>query len=366
MHRVFTISIAVSFFLAVGSMLSPKETTSAGTMTAQATSVPATQQPASAPVTLPAEEQPDLPTGWPGQLEIITPQNWGRLQLVKTFPAEMPMNRSAATFVPDGKTIVMGSNTSAKLFFFDLESGRLTTALVINGVKNANTPFKTIAYLADGTIMANSDRPYTVYHIDPMGNVLSAWNSIYFAVSADEKILAFDVNEGTIVVDDAEETPIALLKNSNGYGFSFSPDNTRIAINAVTEDYANVDIWEIKSQTIIKTLPDMYNVTYSPNGKFLAMLDANDGSLKAFTADDITLITAIQSARSGYLISPDSSILAYQTVEGPSVAMDTSSWKPVETTLRGELYAFSPDGRILMTRTDEGGMLIWGVPISAG
>jgi WD40 repeat protein len=357
MHRVIAFSIITAILLFAGSVFSPNETPPAGALIAAAT----TQHPTSVPATQPPLVQPTLQTGWLSQLEIIKPQNWARLQLLKTFPAEMPMTQSAVTFMPDGKTMVMGSNTSAKLFFFDLESGKLSRTLVINGVKNPNTPFKTIEVLSDGTFMANSDRPYAVYHIDPTGNVLTVWNSIYFAVSADEKTLALDTNEGTIVVNDTEETPVALLRDSNGYGFSFSPDTSKIAIEAVTEDFANVDIWDIKSQARLKTLPDMYRASYSPDGKFLVAAVTDDGSLKVFSPDGAVQITTILDAHADYVISPDGSILAYQTAKDPSVAMDTTNWKPFETALRGKLYAFSPDGRILITRTDDGGILVWGI-----
>jgi hypothetical protein len=68
-----------------------------------------------------------------------------------------------------GKTMVMGSSTSAELVFFDLESGKLSGTLSINGVQNADSPFRWIEYLADGTIMANSDSPHAIYHIDNAG-----------------------------------------------------------------------------------------------------------------------------------------------------------------------------------------------------
>jgi WD40 repeat protein len=105
----------------------------------------------------------------------------------------------------------------------------------------------------------------------------------------------------------------------------------------------------------------MYRPSYSPNGNFLAALDNVDGSLKIFSPDGAVLITTILDAHSDYLISPDGSIVAYQTAEGSSVAWDTTDWKSFETALRGRLDSFSPDGRFLITRTDDGGILIWGV-----
>jgi WD40 repeat protein len=306
--------------------------------------------------------QPNLQIEWLAQLETISPQNWTQLRLLQTFPAEIPMIHSAVVIEPDGKTIVIGNSNKAQLFFFDLESGKIfPKSLYIHDVENVDVPFKAIRYLSDGSVIASSNSPYMIYHIDSAGNILSAWDGIEFAVSTDEKTLALDINEGTSLVNIENNTQIALLKNSNGLGFSFSPDNSKIAIDAVTVDYATVDIWDIKSQTILKTLDNSYRASYSPNGKFLAMLGNVDGSLRIFSPDGAVQITTIFDAHSDYLISPDGSIVAYQTAQGSSVAKDTTDWKSFETALRGRLYSFSPDGRILITRTDNGGILIWGV-----
>ncbi len=135
-------------------------------------------------------------------------------------------------------------------------------SLDITNVRNINVPFKAIKYLSDGSIIVSSDSPYMIYHIDSAGNILSAWDGIEFAVSADEKNLALEVEKKPLI-NIANNAPIALLENSNGLGYSFSPDNSKIAINAVTVDYANVDIWDIKSQTILKTLQNMYSVLFT-------------------------------------------------------------------------------------------------------
>ncbi len=362
MHRAFTFSITTALLLFACSLFSPKETPPSETIIAPTTSMPATQPPTSMSVTQPSVEQPNLQTGWLDQLETISSQNWTQLQLLQTFPAEMPMVHSVVVIEPDGKTLVLGNSNKAQLFFFDLESGTISPkSLYIHDVENVDVPFKAIKYLSDGSIIVSSDSPYMIYHIDSAGNILSAWDGIEFAVSADEKNLALEVDEGTSVINIANNAPIALLENSNGLGFSFSPDNSKIAIDAVTVDYANVDIWDIKSQTILKTLLNMYKASYSPNGNFLAALDNVEGSLKIFSPDGAIQITTIRDIHSDYLISPDGSIVAYQTAEGSSVARDTTNWAPIETALRGRLDSFSPDGRFLITRTDDGGILIWGI-----
>jgi len=362
MRRAFTFSIATAFLLFACSSFSPKETPPSETMIAPTTSMPATQPPTSVPVTQPSVVRPNLPAGWLTRSETISPQNWTQLQLLQAFPAEMPMVHSVVVIEPDGKTVVVGNSNKAQLFFFDLESGTISPrSLYITNVENVDVPFKAIKYLSDGSAIASFDSPYMIYHIDSTGNVLSAWDGTEFAVSSDEKNLALEASEGTSLVNLANNAPIALLKNSNGSGFSFSPDNSKIAIDAVTVDYANVDIWDIKSQTILKSLHNMYMASYSPNGKFLVTIDDVDGSLKIFSPDGAVQITTILDAHSNYLISPDGSIVAYQTAEGSSVAKDTTNWKSLETILRGRLDSFSPDGRFLITRTDDGGILIWGV-----
>ena len=363
MHRILIFFVIIAFLLsACGSAtvtnISPTEITIASTTP----SIDATQLSTSVPVTQPAMTQSPPETGWLSALETITPKNWARLQLLQTFPAEIPMLNSVVAIAPNGKTMLMGSNQKAQLFFFDLESGKISSeSLYIHDVKNIDAPFDVIKYLSDGSILASSHGPYAIYHIDSTGNVLSAWDGLEFSVSADQQTIAFEINDGTSLVNIANNTPMVLLQNTNGLGSSFSPDNSKIAIDTVTVDYANVDIWDIKSQTIIKTLDNMYDVSYSPNGKFLAMLDDVDSSLKIFSPDGAVLLATIPDAYSEYLISPDGSFIAYQTAKGSSVAKDTTNWETYETALQGSIDSFSSDGRILVTRTDDGGVLIWGV-----
>lgn len=349
MHRIYIFSVTIILLLSACSV----------------TSAPVTPLPSSISITQTPMAPPASQTGPFGQLEVISPQNWDRLKLLQSFPAEALPNYFRVAIMPDEKTMIMGSNEKAQLFFFDLESGKITRSLDIPGVKNIDTRFDELKYLSDGSIITSSSSPYMVYRIDSnTGDVLTAWDGIDFAISADEQTMAIDANNGTSLLNLANNTPITFLENTHSVGYSLSPDKSKLAIYVVnvSEDSGNVDIWDIKSKTIIKTLPDLYLHSYSPNGKFLAGLSNVDGSINIFSTDGAVQIKTIPGTYGNYLISPDGSIFAYQTANQSSVAMDTTNWTSYEVTLDGFLDSFSPGGHMLVTRTEDRGILIWGVP----
>ncbi len=331
--------------------------------------------PTSSPTAHPSTPVPDpqatIQTSWLSQLEIIGPQNWSRLQLLQTFPAEMPMDYSAVTISPDGKTLVVGSSNSAQLVFLDIESGKFSGTMNINGVWSADEPFQTIEYLADGTLMANSSSPYAIYHIDSAGNVLTRWDGIDFAVSTDDKTVAFGENEGTPLVDIASTKTLMTLNEINSYGYSFSTDDSKISMDIVTVEDLSVAIWDLASQSPLITLPDAGNSRYSPNGKFLAVVGYEDEAttLKIFQPDGSAQIATLKVSEPHGLtgikpvLSPDGLIVASQISNGGlPTAWDTTNWQPLEApSLQGDLGSFSPDGRILITRAPDGGIFIWGV-----
>lgn len=365
MYRTFTLiaSITVIFLSACNFIPAPKASpTTTATAFATPTRVPATPSPAA---------QPTVQTTRLHPLETIKPQNWARLQLIKTFPAEMPLNHSAVAIAPDGTTMLVGSSTNAQFHFFDLESGNLSNSIKISGVESPEQSFNTIQYLPDGSFMANSDRPYAIYHIDSAGNVLATWTGTSFVVSADGKAMAHGTTEGTTLLDIASNKPIQSFPGDYALDFSLSPDNSKIAIDLVGVDYLAVEVWDIASQTRLSSMDETSNVCFSPDGKFLAATgnDPNTGYfLKIFSPNGKTEITTLKTSDPKGLngtqpvFSPDGAIIAAQIGLGPLVAWDTTNWQPLEApALQGELDSFSPDGRILVTRKPDGAILIWGV-----
>lgn len=334
------------------------------------TSVPTTQPSTVEPVA-PTEISPSaLPTDWLSQLEVIQAGNWSRLQLLKTFPAEMPLNRSAVAISPDGKTMAVGSSSAAKIFFFDLPDGLLSQTILVDGVANVDAVFNTIEYLPDGTLMANSDGPYAIYHLDVDGNVLSKWDGISFALTTDKRTMAHDTIEGTTLVDIASNTTLNSFKGGIALDFSFSPDGSKIAENDAGVDYVTTTIWDVRSGTQLATLNETGNGRYSPDGKFLAVTSYEEDAtpLMIFSPDGTTQLTLLRvDSPNGLngkppLFSLDGSVIAAQIANGSPVAWDTTNWVLLDTpALHGELYSFSPDGHILITRTSDGSIMLWGV-----
>jgi hypothetical protein len=337
------------------------------------TSVSTTQPAPVEPATQTATSQPAISTDWLSRLEVIGAENWSRLQLLKTFPAEMPLSQSAVAISPDGKTLAIGSREGAKIFFFDIESGQLSRTISI-GLTAVGDYFNLVnmAYLNDDTLLANSTGPYAIYHLDTDGTILTTWDGLSFALSADKKIMAHIDDAGLTLVDIANNTSIVTIEGVSGLDFSISPDGTRIAIEDAGVDYIHTTVWDIPNKAILETLDETAAPRYSPDGTLLAAVyydyEINRTPLKIFSPDGIAEITSLNASEPDDLTnraplwSIDGSLIAAQIANGSPVAWETTNWQLLNAAaVEGELHSFSPDGRILITRTADGSILLWGV-----
>ena len=152
--------------------------------------------------------------------------------------------------------------------------------------------------------------------------------------------------------------------------FSISPDGSKIAVEDAGVDYLHITIWDIPGKKILGTLDETAAPRYSPDGKFLAAVYYDDESdrapLKIFSPDGATEIISLDGSGPDKLInrahlwSVDGSVIAAFT--GSPIAWNAATWQLLDApALQGEPYSFSPDGRILITRALDGGILLWGV-----
>jgi WD40 repeat protein len=337
------------------------------------TSVPTDQSPTLEPATQTATSQPAIITDWLSRLEVIQAGNWSRLQLLKTFPAEMPLSQSAIAISSDGKTMAVGSREGARIFFFDVESGQLLRTIPM-GISNIGNYFRfgALEYLPDGTMMASSTGPYATYHIDTDGNLLAMWDGNTFALSADKKVMVHNDDAGLTLVDITSNTSLVSLENESGLDFSLSPNGSKLAVEDVGMERILTTIWDVPSKTFLKVLMETAAPRYSPDGKFLAAIYydyENDRTpLKIFSPDGRTEVTSLNVSEPEDLTnrapvwSIDGSVIAAQIANGSPAGWDTTNWQLLDATaLQGELSAFSPNGRILITRTPDGGIILWGV-----
>jgi WD40 repeat protein len=359
-RRSFIFTIAVVSLLAACGPKSVEESLPNETSLPPATAmpVPATQTPTPE---LTSTESALLP----GHLETIQFGNLTRLQLLKTFPAEMPLQKSAVAISPDGKTIAIGSNSIASILLIDLASGNLSRKMQIN--TQFNGPFDVIEFLSDGTLMVSSTKGYESYHIDANGDVLSTWG-YPFAVSADGNTVAFGDNMGTTLVDIISHETLGSLEGNVVLSLSFSPDGSKLAVATAGVDYLTCYVWDVAGQTLLATLNEAEDIRFSPNGKFL-VVTSHEGdlmNLKIFDSDGKTQFATLSDPQglNGFapLLSPDGLVIASQTPGERPVAWNTTNWQPLDMpALEGQLDLFSPDGRILITRASDGEILLWGV-----
>ena len=238
-------------------------------------------------------------------------------------------------FSPDGHTLALPGNGGVELWnsATDSPGGNLTSALPVT---------YSVAFRPDGSMLAGGGtRGVTLWNVATQQPIttLSASGSVLAQVlfSPDGKLLAASNDTGQVYLWDVSSrrliTTLTPFGSSHGYALytwlAFSPDGSTLAVAGGTAPDGAVRLWTVASQTWGATLTDPHansaGVTFSPDGRVLAVADAN-GNV--------------------YLWNPATrKLIVTQHVSKPG------------------LYnvAFSPDGKTLATSDDYGHVYLWNV-----
>jgi WD40 repeat protein len=314
----------------------------------------------------------------PPNLSIISQQNAQQLSQVALLPEN---GASVLAYSPDSRRVAAGFFTTNQVKIWDLASGQELLAL------SGHVDPRIISYLAfspDGSRLASGAQGWDAPNDSLIlwdastGRELQRFDGVLGAISPDFNLVALtrreQGQETTLILADltSGESLHTLKAPSDIYGVSFSPQGRQVAAKMYHVFQDLFSFWSVDSGRLDRTLYDWLGFSYSPDGRFIAaLLDTGSGSekgeLNIFDAATFKWVKTLAKDVDSLwyacpAFSPDGQFLAASA--GEHVALwETQTWKVLASlpSTGPTGFAFSPDGRILITHTLSGQVQIWGV-----
>jgi len=306
-----------------------------------------------------------------------------------------------ASFSSDGKTVASGLQSSNTVELHDLNSYGLLNSLGQYGDLDSYGYFEhsNVSLSPDGGMAAYGSEKGTIRVVNTKtGDVLQTLRGcgkiVYLvSFSPDGKLFACGGwDDGTIHIYKINSTapwsPTTSITNSETGGFSrfvFSSDGQSLASISAC---GTLQLWNVSKGTVVYTLKRANCSSYDPshmettvalsaNGKLLAS-GSGDGTVEIWKLDSGTLLFTLTGHKSGIeslAFSPDGTVLA--SGSGGYGGADTMNdytirlWSITDgsslNVLKGhnggvQSLAFTPDGNLLMSGSDDGTIRIWGIP----
>jgi WD40 repeat protein len=196
-------------------------------------------------------------------------------------------------------------------------------------------------------------------------------------VSPDGSVLLIHTSAGEIEVWDAANLEcrsiLCPLDGSHRPRTAFSPDGRLVAIKTRSRD---AEIWELASGRLLHVLPgdtsSLFSLAFSPDGRLLATGTGRiEGTANACVvriwdvATGSLVVTVPAPAIANALdldLSPDGSTLTASGTYG-ILTFSTATWTKIQDIAGHRAWshgaAISPDGRLLASAGDEGGVRFW-------